>query len=108
MHLLQFEPQLPATDKFYSGFGSIYLQKAHQSGREAYAGKENKNCLPVLLLRCERRIWPSLAYDGKMFGVQTKKPNFLRGVFQQLCLYFLTKPLFIFISGLYFSLDVVW
>lgn len=107
MHLLQFEPQLPATDKFYSGFRSIYLQKAHPRGRDACAGKENKNCLLVLLLRSERRIWPSLAYDGKMLGVQTSKPHYPRGVFQQLSLSFLIKPFFIFVSGLCFSLDVV-
>lgn len=40
MHLLQFEPKLPATDKFYSDFGNIFLQRAYHRHMDTYALKE--------------------------------------------------------------------
>lgn len=42
MHLLQFKPKLPATDKFYSGFGNIFLQKAYHRHMDTYALKEHE------------------------------------------------------------------
>lgn len=71
MHLLWFELQLPATDKFYSGFGNISLQKAHHRGMDTYAMKQNMNCLLVLSLRWRKKDLAII--NGKIFSMQTKK-----------------------------------